>query len=81
MNDGLEALYRAFTQIWGNGHPIRAPAELEAAVRAQGLDDRTAGEQWLRSLSPAWVYHDSDEPFADEQANRAYRRELRDLLA
>jgi hypothetical protein len=81
MANGIEELYGMFARIWGNGHPIRSAPELEAALRAADLDYADVDDAWLRSLSQTWVYHESEDPFEDENVNRAYRRELRELLA
>lgn len=80
MPNEIEQVYARFARIWKNGHPVRSAAELGAAVRAAELEPEQVSDEWLRSLSRAWVYHDAEDPFDDERVNRAYRRELRDLL-
>lgn len=74
MGDDAD-VYRRFAAIWANGAPVRTIHELSAALRAAGLEDRAVTDEWLRSLSEAWVYGESDEPFTDDRANRIYRRE------
>jgi hypothetical protein len=81
MATGIEDLYARFARIWANSHPVRSAPELEAAVRAAGRDHDSVDDEWLRSLSRDWVYHQAEDPFEDELDNRAYRRELRELLA
>lgn len=81
MTTEIEELYARFARLWANSHPVRSAAELEAALRACGLEHEDASDDWLRSLSRDWVYHESDDPFTDAAANRAYRRELSELLA
>ena len=73
----LEAVNDDFARLYANGAPIRSIDELDAAIRAAGLDYNAVGEDWLRSLSNEWVLLQSDSPFEDEKKNRAYRRELR----
>lgn len=68
--------HRRFSAMWANSEPVRGEHELEAAIRAAGLADQPVPDDWLRSLRRDWVYGDSDEPFADQNANRSYRREL-----
>jgi hypothetical protein len=81
MATSIEDLYARFALLWANSHPVRSAPELEAAMRAAGRDHNNVDDEWLRSLSRAWVYHEAEDPFDDEQENRAYRRELRELLA
>jgi hypothetical protein len=81
MATGIDDLYARFARLWANSHPVRSAPELEAALRARGKSYAEADDAWLLSLSAAWVYHESEDPFDDEQDNRAYRRELRELLA
>lgn len=69
-------MYRRFAAIWANGEPIRTERELAAMMRAAGKSAEDPSDEWLRSLPRAWVYGWSEEPFADERANRQYRREL-----
>jgi hypothetical protein len=81
MATGIEDLYARFAELWANSHPLRSAPELEAALRASEKSYATADDAWLLSLDRAWVYHEAEDPFEDEQENRAYRRELRELLA
>jgi hypothetical protein len=69
-------VYRRFRAIWADSEPLRSPRELTAAVRAAGVAPAQITDDWLRTLSSAWVYGDSDAPFADEKVNRQYRREI-----
>lgn len=69
-------VYRRFAAIWANGAPVRTARELHAVLRAAGIDERQVSDEWMRSLSRAWVYGEVDDPFVDERANRIYRREL-----
>lgn len=78
---GITDMYASFARVWANSHPIRSAAELEAAMRAAGLDYGDVTEDWLRTLNPGWVSHDAEDPFTDAATNRAYRRQLRELLA
>jgi hypothetical protein len=71
-----EDAYRRFSSMWADSEPVRSERELEAAIRAAGLGEQPVPDDWLRSLRRDWVYGDSDEPFADQGANRVYRREL-----
>ena len=68
--------YRRFAAMWANGEPVRSEHELEAAIRAAGLEGQPVSDEWLRELDRRWVYGESDEPFESERANRSYRREL-----
>lgn len=72
----LPGVYRRFAAIGADGEPIRTERELAAMMRAAGKSAEDATDEWLRSLPRAWVYGWSDGPFADERANRLYRREL-----
>ncbi len=72
----LREIYDRFNAMYANSRPIRAPTELDAAIQAAGLGYEQITADWLRALRHAWVYHESDEPFFDEQHNRAYRRNL-----
>ncbi len=81
MATDIDDLYGTFARIWGDGHPIRSAPEVEAAMRAADLEYDEVDDEWLRALSRAWVYHESEDPFEDDMVNRAYRRELRELLA
>jgi hypothetical protein len=81
MVNDMDRLYASFARVWADGHPVRSEAELEAAARAAGVEPSTASDDWLRSLSRAWVYYEAEDPFDDEQVNRAYHRRLRELLA
>lgn len=72
----LEHVYNHFAALFANSHPIRRPVDLAAAIQAAGLSVEEVTDEWLRSLDPAWVYGDSDVPFADEHRNREYRRIL-----
>lgn len=81
MATGIEDLYARFAELWANSHPVRSAPELEAALRASAKSYDSADDAWLLSLSRAWVYHESEDPFENELDNRAYRRELRELLA
>lgn len=72
----LAELNDEFARIYANSDPIRGLAELDAAVHAAGLDYPQVTSEWLRSLKRDWVYLRDPEPFEDERANRAYRREL-----
>jgi hypothetical protein len=76
MTKSLDQINDDFSRIWANSQPVRSKDELDAAIRAAGLDYDQVNTQWLRSLKKAWVYLDSDAPFDDENTNRAYRREL-----
>lgn len=76
MEEVRADIYRRFASIWANGAPLRSPHELRAAVRGAGLSESEVTDEWLRSLSRAWVYGETEEPFEDERANRIYRREL-----
>ena len=76
MDEVRQDVYRRFAGIWANSEPLRDAHELWAALRAAGVSEELVTDDWLRSLSPAWVYGRADEPFADERANRLYRREL-----
>lgn len=69
-------VYRRFAAIWANGEPVRNANELHALLRAGGLSEAEASDEWLRSLPRAWVYGEVEDPFVDEQSNRVYRREL-----
>jgi hypothetical protein len=69
-------VYRRFRALWADSEPLRSPRELAAAMRAAGIAPAQITDDWLRALSSAWVYGESDEPFADEGQNRSYRREL-----
>ncbi len=69
-------VYQRFEAIWANSEPIRNAHELWAALRAAGVSEDVVTDEWLRSLSPDWVYSREDFPFADEGVNRIYRREL-----
>jgi hypothetical protein len=66
--------YARFAELYADGLPVRSEDDFEAAVRAAGLEFDEVDDAWLRSLNVRWVYHQSDEPFADEQVNREYRR-------
>jgi hypothetical protein len=72
----MDDVYREFARMYANGEPIRPLEAVEAAMVAAGkmIDDVTA--EWLRSLRHDWVIGESDEPFEDERANRAYWRIL-----
>jgi hypothetical protein len=72
----LDEVNDAFARIYANSHPIRSRDELDAAVRAAGLSYDDVTDEWLRSLDESWVFLQSDAPFDDESANRAYRREM-----
>ncbi len=74
--DVAPELYRRFAEIWADGEPIRSSRELAALLRAAGKREEDVDEAWLRALPRAWVYGWSDDPFADDRANRQYRREL-----
>lgn len=67
-------IYARFARIWADGEPVREPRELFAAMLAANVAPPDVTDEWLRSLSRAWVYGDSDAPFNDERANRDYRR-------
>ena len=75
-SNSLTDLNDQFARIYANSEPIRGLAELDAAVRAAGLDYTQVTVDWLRSLKRDWVYLRDPEPFEDERTNRAYRREL-----
>ena len=72
----LDEVNDAFARIYANSRPIRSPDELDAAIRAAGLDYDDVTDEWFHSLHKSWVFLDSDSPFDDEMANRAYRREM-----
>lgn len=76
MQESDAEVYRRFAAIWANGQPVRSARELQALLRAAGIDEQSVSDEWIRSLPPAWVYGEMDEPFVDERANRMYRREL-----
>lgn len=69
-------LYRRFAAIWANSEPIRNARELSAMLRAAGKREDEITDEWIRALPRSWVYGETEEPFADERANRQYRREL-----
>jgi hypothetical protein len=77
MAKTLEDVNDDFARIWSNSAPIRGLAELDAAIRAAGLSYEDVTNEWLHSLREDWVFIQSDAPFDDEQANRAYRKEMR----
>jgi hypothetical protein len=76
MPHTLDEVNDAFARIYANSRPIRSRDELEAAVRAAGLKFEEVTDEWLLSLKKGWVFLESDAPFDDERANRAYRREM-----
>ena len=76
MPKTLDDVNDAFARIYANSHPIRSPDELDAAIRAASLSYDEVTDEWLRSLHESWVFLQSDAPFDDETANRAYRREM-----
>jgi len=76
MTKSLDQINDDFSRIWANSEPVRSKDELDAAIRAAGLDYDQVTTEWLRTLNKAWVYLRSDAPFDDETINRAYRREL-----
>lgn len=69
-------VYRRFAAIWANSEPVRSARELSAMLRAAHKREDEITDEWIRSLPGSWVYGLSEEPFADERANRQYRREL-----
>lgn len=76
----MDQIYQSFARIWANGHPVRSEPELVAAVRAAGMDADHVSDEWLKALNRSWVYYEAEDPFDDDEENRAYRRELRQLL-
>ena len=72
MND----VYREFAKMYANGEPIRPADALEAAILAAGKKTEDVTTDWLRSLRRDWIHGESEEPFEDERANRAYWRIL-----
>ena len=69
-------VYLRFARMYADSTPIRGPRELDAAIRAAGLDYADVSSEWLRALNYAWVYGDSGAPFASELLNRRYVRML-----
>jgi len=72
----LDEVNDAFARIYADSLPIRSRDELDAAIRAAGLSYEAVSDEWLRALRRSWVFLESDSPFDDESANRAYRREM-----
>jgi hypothetical protein len=72
----MDDVYREFARMYANGEPIRPPEALEAAMVAADKMTNDVTTEWLRSLRHDWVIGESDEPFTDERANRAYWRIL-----
>jgi hypothetical protein len=77
-HDTLDDIYARFAELYANSEPIRSKAELDAAIVASSRDYGEVDDDWLRSLDSTWVYQRAEEPFSDERANRAYRRELQE---
>lgn len=75
--DQLKAVYASFSQIFGDGTPIRRPVELVAAIRAAGLEPEAVTTEWLKALNEDWVYGKSILPFQDAVTNRLYQQILR----
>jgi hypothetical protein len=71
-----DIVYARFVELFTNSLPIRGEDALDAAVRASGLAYDEIDDGWLRALNPRWVHFQSEDPFADEQVNREYRRIL-----
>lgn len=68
--------YRDFARVFADSTPIRSERELSAAIAAAGLEQDQVTRKWLASLRPAWVYGNSESPFANEALNRRYLRML-----
>jgi hypothetical protein len=71
-----DIVYARFVELYADSIPIRGEDDLDAAVRASGLDYDEIDDSWLRSLDQRWIYFQSNDPFQDEQVNRQYRRLL-----
>jgi hypothetical protein len=72
----LSHVYDQFCRIFADSKLLRAPAELAAAIHAEGLEYSQVTPQWLKRLNRSWVYNESDTPFESEDLNRAYWRQL-----
>jgi hypothetical protein len=72
----LSDIYLEFETIYANSRMIRSPEELDAAIRAAEASYEDVNEDWLRALDRAWVYGDTDVPFADDRSNQRYRMHL-----
>ena len=76
MERTIDDVYRRFSAMWANGEPVRDEREFAAALRAAGITPEQVTDEWLRAFPRGWVYGYEEAPFADERANRVYRREL-----
>jgi hypothetical protein len=69
-------VYQRFARMYADSTPIRGPRELDAAVRAAGLEYGDVTPEWLRELNYAWVYGELGVPFSSDLLNRRYLRML-----
>jgi hypothetical protein len=69
-------VYQRFARMYADSTPIRGPRELDAAVRAAGIEYEDVTQEWLRELNYAWVYGDMGVPFTSDALNRKYMRML-----